>query len=138
MYEYKLTAIPTKGRSIKGRRGVSESFGVAIEDKMNKMSDEGWEFVEFREVPIIERRVLRANRTRTATMMLFKRLKNKAAEQRPFTVVTRPIHIDTSFEDVNLENSSDLHRIPPAIKKMMKRRERNLAQLQMAPNEKPN
>jgi hypothetical protein len=37
MYEYKLTAVPTRGRPQKGRRGLHEAFGVAIEEKMNKM-----------------------------------------------------------------------------------------------------
>lgn len=138
MYEYKLTALPTKGRPKKGRRGLHEAFGVAIEEKMNNMINEGWEFVEFREVPIIERRVLRSNVQRTATMMLFKRLKSQKPSMARFNRTSAPTHGDWAHEDVNLQNTTDLDRIPPAIKKMMRRRDQNLHNLPIELTEKPN
>lgn len=139
MYEYKLTAVPTRGRPQKSRRGLHEAFGVAIEEKMNKMIHDGWDFVEFRDVPVIERRVLRANVERTATMMLFKRSKSQPATAPHIRQTHRPqSRIDLSHEDISLVDELDLDQIPSAIKKMMRRRERRLHNLPLEITEKPN
>jgi hypothetical protein len=90
-------------------------------------------------VPVIERRVLRANVERTATMMLFKRSKSQPATAPHIRQTHRPqSRIDLSHEDISLVDELDLDQIPSAIKKMMRRRERRLHNLPLEITEKPN
>ena len=55
IYQYRVIPAPTKGLKAKGVKGPEARFSNAVEDLMNRMGDEGWEFQRAETLPSTER-----------------------------------------------------------------------------------
>lgn len=54
-YQYRVVPAPQKGLKAKGVRSPEARFSNALEDLMNRMGDEGWEYQRAETLPSLER-----------------------------------------------------------------------------------
>lgn len=73
LYEYKVVPAPTKGRKGKGVRGAEARFSFAIQELMNEMASEGWEYQRAETLPSMERAGLSASTTEWRNVLVFRR-----------------------------------------------------------------
>lgn len=83
-YEYKIVPAPTKGRKGTGVRGASARFSYALEEVMNTLAGEGWEYQRAETLPSVERAGLTGTTTEWRHVLVFRRLReNDAAAFAP-------------------------------------------------------
>ncbi|MGD1882461.1 MAG: hypothetical protein ACFB11_09085 [Paracoccaceae bacterium] len=82
-YEYKVVPAPNKGIKAKGVKTGEERFALAIQELVNEMSAEGWEYQRAETLPSIERAGLTGSTTEWRNLLIFRRL--KPAQQRADT-----------------------------------------------------
>lgn len=105
-FEYKVIPAPTKGRKMRGFRRPDEKFAYAVQEKMNEMSQLGWEFIRSETLPNTERTGLTRRTTIDRSLLVFRRpLPTAAAQPAPETAaVVEPVE-ETSKPDT--ENAVD-------------------------------
>lgn len=92
-YEYKIVPSPRKGEKARGARTVPERFAVALSTLMNKLGQEGWEYLRADALPCDERVGLTGSKTTFQSMLVFRRVLDAAAmpmvltDPLPFTPV---------------------------------------------------
>ncbi|WP_370401840.1 DUF4177 domain-containing protein [Sulfitobacter sp. JB4-11] len=79
-YEYKIVPAPTKGLKAKGVKGPEARFAHTLEDRMNEMAAEGWEYQRAETLPSVERSGLTSTTTEWRNVLVFRRLRDSAAE----------------------------------------------------------
>ncbi len=79
-YEYKVVPAPAKGLKGKGLRGPEARFSFAIEELMNAMAGEGWEYQRAETLPSIERAGLTGTTTEWRNVLIFRRPHSGEAE----------------------------------------------------------
>lgn len=79
-YEYKVVPAPQKGLKGKGIKGPEARFSHALELLMNDMGAEGWEYQRAETLPSIERSGLASSTTEWRNVLVFRRLRETAAE----------------------------------------------------------
>lgn len=85
-FEYKVIPAPTKGRKMRGFRRPDEKFAYAVQEKMNEMSQLGWEFIRSETLPNTERTGLTRRTTIDRSLLVFRRpLQTAAAQPAPET-----------------------------------------------------
>ncbi len=72
-YEYKVIPAPKKGRKAKGLRTSEARFANALQDVMNEMGAEGWEYLRCDTLPAVERQGLTGKATVYQNMLVFGR-----------------------------------------------------------------
>ena len=72
-YEYKVVPAPAKGKKAKGVRGTEARFAFALEDLMNHLGAEGWEYQRAETLPSEERHGLTSVTTTYRNMLVFRR-----------------------------------------------------------------
>ena len=92
-FEYKVIPAPTKGRKMRGFRRPDEKFAYAVQEKMNEMSQLGWEFIRSETLPNTERTGLTRRTTIDRSLLVFRRpLQTAAAQPAPETsAVVEPV-----------------------------------------------
>lgn len=80
-YEYRVVAAPTRGMKAKGIRSHEARFAHALEDMMNSMAQEGWEYQRAETLPSIERSGLTSSTTTWRNVLVFRRAKATPAEE---------------------------------------------------------
>ena len=73
LYDYKVIPAPKKGRKARGVKGAEARFAHAIEEVMNDMGAEGWEFLRSETLPSEERQGLTASTTVFRSILVFRR-----------------------------------------------------------------
>ncbi len=98
IYQYRVIPAPTKGLKAKGIKGPEARFSNAVEDLMNRMGDEGWEFQRAETLPSTERVGLTGSTTEWRNVLVFRkpRMDNVAAFSPE--VLVAPIVADQSTE----------------------------------------
>lgn len=86
-YEYMVIPAPTRGIKAKGAKTAEERFAIALETKMNKMANDGWDYVRTDTLPSEQREGLMGKTTVYQNMMVFRRAKKA---QRPVTPAPAP------------------------------------------------
>ncbi|WP_088625058.1 DUF4177 domain-containing protein [Oceanicola sp. 22II-s10i] len=81
-YEYRVVPAPTRGLKGKGIRGTEDRFAHAIEDLMNRMALDGWEYQRAETLPSEERQGLTGVTTTYRNVLVFRRA--RAADPAPF------------------------------------------------------
>lgn len=79
-YEFKVVPAPKKGVSGKGVRGKEAKFANAISVMMNKMGEDGWDYVRADTLPFEERTGLTSHKTTYQNMLVFRRKIDQDAE----------------------------------------------------------
>lgn len=73
MYEYKVIPAPRKGRKARGIKGAEARFSFAIQEVMNDLGAEGWEFLRSETLPSDERQGLTSSQTVFRSLLVFRR-----------------------------------------------------------------
>ena len=79
-YEYKVVPAPTKGLKAKGVKGAEARFSYAIEDLMNGLAAQGWEYQRAETLPSVERAGLTSTTTEWRNLLVFRRPREDDAE----------------------------------------------------------
>lgn len=80
-YEYKVVPAPSKGLKAKGVRGPEARFAHALEELMNRMGAEGWEYQRAETLPAEERHGLTNVTTTYRNMLVFRRPRGGTLEE---------------------------------------------------------
>jgi hypothetical protein len=72
-YEYKVVPAPNKGLKAKGLKTAEERFAFALQELMNEMGAEGWEYQRADTLPSIERAGLTGSSTNWRHVLVFRR-----------------------------------------------------------------
>ena len=73
MYEYKVIPAPRKGRKARGIKGAEARFSFAIQEVMNDLGADGWEFLRSETLPSDERQGLTSSQTVFRSLLVFRR-----------------------------------------------------------------
>ncbi len=72
-YEYKVIPAPRKGVRAKGVRGTDMRFAHALQEIMNDLAADGWEYLRTDTLPCEERKGLTGRSTVFQNMLVFRR-----------------------------------------------------------------
>lgn len=72
-YEYRVIAAPTRGLKAKGIKTAEARFSHALEDAMNTMAADGWEYQRAETLPSTERAGLTSTTTKWRNVLVFRR-----------------------------------------------------------------
>lgn len=85
-FEYKVVPAPTKGQKARGLRRPEEKFAFSIQEIMNEMALDGWEYQRSETLPHEERTGLTGVSTTFRSVLVFRRYKVSAhADPEPET-----------------------------------------------------
>ncbi|MCK0148950.1 DUF4177 domain-containing protein [Marivita sp. S6314] len=73
MFEYKVVPAPTKGVKAKGVKGAEARFAFTVEQAINDLAADGWEYVRTDVLPSEERVGLTGSVTNWRNLMVFRR-----------------------------------------------------------------
>jgi hypothetical protein len=79
-YEYKVVPAPQRGLKGKGIRRPEGRFSNALETLMNAMGENGWDYQRAETLPSLERSGLTSTTTEWRNVLVFRRLRETAAE----------------------------------------------------------
>lgn len=95
-YEYKVVPAPTKGQKAKGVKTPEDRFSLAVQELMNEMAFEGWEYQRAETLPSVERSGLTGSKTEYRNMLVFRRLRdgdNGSLAPRPLPSLSRKTEV---------------------------------------------
>ncbi|ARE39999.1 hypothetical protein RGUI_1858 [Rhodovulum sp. P5] len=72
-YEYKVMPAPERGRRVRGAKTTADRFAHVVEDTLNAMAAEGWEFLRAETLPCEERKGLTGRSTSYQNLLVFRR-----------------------------------------------------------------
>lgn len=73
VYEYQVIPAPAKGAKVKSVRSPEMRFSLTLQDLMNDMGAEGWEYQRAETLPSIERAGLTGSSTNWRHVLVFRR-----------------------------------------------------------------
>ena len=94
-YEYKVVPAPTKGLKARGLKTPESRFANALQQLMNDMGADGWEFQRAETLPSQERSGLTSTVTTYRNVLVFRRARARAGDLEQF----QPILLKTTEED---------------------------------------
>jgi hypothetical protein len=74
-YEYRVIPAPVKGTKTKSAKTAPDRFAVTLQEAMNSMAADGWEFLRAETLPSEERSGLTGTKTVYHNMLVFRRLR---------------------------------------------------------------
>lgn len=89
-YEYKVVPAPTKGTKAKGVKTPEARFAHMLQELMNEMGAEGWEYQRAETLPSEERKGLTGSATNWRHLLIFRRPLAAAVTLAP-TPVAAPV-----------------------------------------------
>jgi len=98
-YEYKVIPAPAKAQKARGVKTPEGKFARTVEDVLNEMGAEGWEFQRAETLPAEERSGLTGSTRSWRTMLVFRRVTGAAAVQ--------------TAAEVPVETQTDAPALPP-------------------------
>ena len=72
-YEYRVIAAPARGVKAKGIKSNEARFAHALEELMNRMAEDGWEYQRAETLPSIERSGLTSTTTTWRNVLVFRK-----------------------------------------------------------------
>lgn len=88
--EYKVVPAPEKARKVRGLKGKA-LFARALEDVMNELAAEGWQYLRAETLPQEERSGLTSKTTTYRNMLVFERvIEEEVEEAEPPLVLAAP------------------------------------------------
>lgn len=97
-YEYKVIPAPAKGLKAPGVKGAEARFAHTLEQRMNEMAAEGWEYLRADILPSEERQGLTSTQTVYRSVLVFRRGIEAAVE---------PVVVTEAFEDAIEDDAPD-------------------------------
>ncbi|WP_297772009.1 hypothetical protein [uncultured Roseovarius sp.] len=73
VYEYKVLPAPTRGRKAAGVKTPEARFALGVEDLLNTMAGDGWQYLRTDILPSEERQGLTSTHTVYRSVMVFQR-----------------------------------------------------------------
>ena len=99
-YQYRVVPAPTKGLKAKGIKGPEARFSNTIEDLMNEMGAQGWEYQRAETLPSVERSGLTGSTTEWRNVLVFRKPRDSAtAVLSPQPSVAPIVPIDNAVDD---------------------------------------
>ncbi|WP_114284256.1 DUF4177 domain-containing protein [Candidatus Halocynthiibacter alkanivorans] len=92
VYEYKVVPAPLRGRKAKGLKGTQARFAHALEQAMNELAAEGWEYLRAETLPCEERISLMRRNTRDLHVLVFRRARAESSEDAAPHTMKELIH----------------------------------------------
>lgn len=112
-YEYKVVSAPTKGRRSRAVRGAEGRFANTLENLMNDMAGDGWEYQRAETLPSEERSGLTSSQTVYRNVLIFRRRRvddlsayrpRSLAEPAPATLLLPPADVASHKDAVVLQD----------------------------------
>lgn len=116
-FEYRVVPAPAKGLKAKGVRGHEARFAFALQDLMNRMGADGWEYQRAETLPSEERHGLTSTTTTFRNVLVFRRPVEKTPDPAPRLLAPPdPVSIDdttpegffSAARDNGVEDAEDL------------------------------
>lgn len=79
-YQYKVVPAPTKGTKAKGVKTAESRFALSVEDVLNQMGRDGWEYLRAELLPSEERSGLTGSTTNWRNVLVFRRAQPTVVE----------------------------------------------------------
>lgn len=73
-YQYRVISAPNRGVKAKGVKTPEDRFSHALEEVMNRMAVEGWEYQRAETLPSVERSGLTSTTTNWRNVLVFRKL----------------------------------------------------------------
>jgi len=107
-FEYKVVPAPLKGRKARGVRRSEDKFAYSVQEVMNEMALDGWEYQRSETLPHEERSGLTSTSRTFRSVLVFRRPLAGAVSKAPIaevvdTETTAPIEIPPTSEPENPE-----------------------------------
>ena len=88
-YTYKVIPAPAKGRKAPGVKGAEARFAYGLEEAINEMAAQGWEYLRADILPSEERQGLTSTATIYRSVLVFRReARGTGSEERPVPSLT--------------------------------------------------
>lgn len=82
VFEYRVIPAPKKGAKAKGVKGAENLFANTLQDLMNELGREGWEYQRTDSLPSQERSGLTKTSTVQRSMLVFRRIVDAAPVEK--------------------------------------------------------
>lgn len=82
-YEYRVVPAPTKGVKAKGLKTGEARFAQALEEVINQMAADGWEYQRTETLPSVERAGLTSTATHWRNLLVFRKIARAQAGAEP-------------------------------------------------------
>lgn len=96
-YEYKVVPSPRKGEKSRVAKTTSDRFALALTQVMNRLGQDGWEYLRADTLPCDERSGLTGTKTSFQNMLVFRRVLTGEAAVAP---LAEPATTVTPFQPV--------------------------------------
>lgn len=107
-YEYRVIPAPTKGQKAQGVKGAEARYAFAIEDLMNRMGADGWEYQRSDTLPMEVREGLTGTATKFQTLLVFRRATGvEETKAAPATQAAAPAPAPATATTEKVEGTSD-------------------------------
>ncbi|MDF3414101.1 DUF4177 domain-containing protein [Sulfitobacter sp. M57] len=117
-FEYKVVPAPQKGLKAKGIKGAEARFSHALEELMNGLAGDGWEYQRAETLPSIERAGLTSTTTEWRNVLVFRRLReNDTAAFAPELLPPPPteMEVDAAETAPHISETSDTPKASPVV-----------------------
>ena len=85
-YQYKVISAPNRGVKAKGVKSPEDRFSHTLEEVMNQMAAEGWEYQRAETLPSVERSGLTSTTTNWRNVLVFRKILDEAIPE-PASIV---------------------------------------------------
>lgn len=110
-YEYKVIPAPRKGRKARGVKGAEERFSHTLQDVMNDLAIDGWEFLRSETLPSEERSGLTSSTTVFRSVLVFRRARD--GDIGAFAPELLEDHSDSAaVNESDVDKADDLAALP--------------------------
>lgn len=82
-YEYKIVPAPDRAKKIRGVKGPDARFAATLEDNLNTLGADGWEFVRTEVFSVEERTGLTGKKSIDRQVMVFRKALPEPAQTAP-------------------------------------------------------
>ena len=82
-FEYKIVPAPDRAKKIKGAKGPEARFAATLEEALNALGSDGWEFVRSEVFSVEERAGLTGKKSTDRQVMIFRRAQPEPAKPAP-------------------------------------------------------
>jgi hypothetical protein len=73
-FEFKVVPAPRRGEKLKGLKTTEDRFALALNNLMNDLGREGWDYVRADTLPVDERSGFTGTKTNFHNMLVFRRI----------------------------------------------------------------
>lgn len=83
-YSYRIVPAPERARKVRGAKTPEAKFAATLEEDLNALAEDGWEFLRTETFPVEERAGFTGRKTVERRVMVFRRPLGEPAEPASF------------------------------------------------------